>query len=71
VIYAKEKGEYVTYVERGWGKRELLPMSDSAASVIYLTTSVASLRSDGLMRHKRHRLYLKCLEELQKQVPHT
>lgn len=44
---------------------------DSAASVIYLTNSLAWLRSDGLIWHKRHRLYLKCLEKLQEQVPHT
>jgi len=54
MIYAKWKDQYVTYVERGWGKSELLTISDSAASVIYLTTSVVSSRFDGLMWHKRH-----------------
>jgi hypothetical protein len=58
MIYAKEKDVYITYVERGWGKREQLTVSDSATSVIYLTTSVALSRSDGLMWHKRHTGYI-------------
>jgi hypothetical protein len=43
MIYTKEKDEYVTYVEREWGKRELLTMSERQCCICYLSDKFIGL----------------------------
>jgi hypothetical protein len=43
MTYTKEKDEYATFVERNWGQRELLTMSERQCGICYLSDKFSVL----------------------------